>query len=87
MHDVTLYRIDAANNMKRFYRLDLQPDLFGLWLLVKEWGRIGQPGQTRLTSFPTITEAQRAFDRQRRLKEKRGYAHPAGIAPSHGSAL
>jgi len=38
MHDVTLYRIDAAENKWRFYRLDLQPDLFGSWLLVKEWG-------------------------------------------------
>jgi hypothetical protein len=29
MPDVTFYRIDAAKNMKRFYRLDLQPGLFG----------------------------------------------------------
>lgn len=74
MHDVTLYRVDASKKMQRFYRLDLQPDLFGLWLLVKEWGRIGQPGQTQLRSYPTIGEAQRAFDRQRRTKERRGYA-------------
>jgi len=54
MQDVTLYRVDAARNMNRFYRLDLQPDLFGLWLLVKEWGRIGQPGQTQLTSSDPV---------------------------------
>jgi hypothetical protein len=38
MHDVTFYRIDAAKNMKRFYRLDLQPGLFGLWPLLKGMG-------------------------------------------------
>jgi hypothetical protein len=26
--------------MHRFYRLDAQPDLFGVVLLVKEWGRM-----------------------------------------------
>ena len=83
MDDVTLYRIDATKHMWRFYRLDLQPDLFGLWLLVKEWGRIGQPGQSHMTSFPTIDDAQRAFERQRRVKERRGYSHAPDITPSH----
>ena len=36
-----LRRVDPARNMRRFYRLDVQPDLFGGVLLVKEWGRIG----------------------------------------------
>ena len=74
MHDVTLYRIDAAKNMWRFYRLDLQPDLFGLWLLVKEWGRAGRPGQSRITAFPTLDQARAAFERQRQVKQRRGYS-------------
>ena len=41
MTAVMLYRIDASRNMRRYYRLDVQPDLFGLWLLVREWGRVG----------------------------------------------
>jgi len=82
MDDVTLYRIDATKHMWRFYRLDLQPDLFGLWVLVKEWGRIGRPGQLRITSFPTIDDAQHAFDRQRRIKEKRGHLAGASSARS-----
>jgi hypothetical protein len=32
-----LRRIDPARNMHRFYPLDVQPDLFGGVLLVKEW--------------------------------------------------
>jgi predicted DNA-binding WGR domain protein len=62
MRDVTLYRIDASTNMWRFYRLDLQPDLFGRWLLGKKWRRIGSSGQSQVRSFATITEAQRALN-------------------------
>jgi predicted DNA-binding WGR domain protein len=29
MNTVELHRIDDAQNMRRFYRLDMQPDLFG----------------------------------------------------------
>ena len=46
MPAVTLHRIDPTRNMSRFYRLDVQPDLFGGVLLVKEWGRIGARGRT-----------------------------------------
>ena len=36
--------IDPAKNIRRFYRLDTQPDLFGGVFLMKEWGRIGSRG-------------------------------------------
>ena len=32
--------------MRRFYRLDMQPDLFSGVLLVKAWGRIAERGFT-----------------------------------------
>ena len=35
------------------YRLDVQPDLFGEWCFVREWGRIGRPGQMRSVPYPT----------------------------------
>jgi predicted DNA-binding WGR domain protein len=44
MSAVHLHRIDPARNMRRFYRLDVQPDLFGGFALVKEWGHIGARG-------------------------------------------
>ena len=71
---VTLTRVDAARNLYRFYHLDVQPDLFGNWCLVREWGRIGCPGQVRFTPYPTAAEAQAALERQRRVKVRRGYA-------------
>jgi predicted DNA-binding WGR domain protein len=74
MGAVILYRVDHSRNMRRFYRLDVQPDLFDFWLLVREWGRIGRPGQARVVSFATAGEAQSALQLQRCAKERRGYA-------------
>ena len=54
MTAVILYRIDAAKRMNRFYRLDVQPDLFGGVLLMKEWGRIGARG--RMVTEPYDSE-------------------------------
>ena len=57
MTAVTLHRIDLAQNMARFYALDVQPDLFGCILLVKAWGRIG--GRGRVESGPRVSAAPR----------------------------
>ena len=74
MAAVTLHRIDTTRRMSRFYRLDLQPDLFGGCSLVREWGRIGRAGQVRATPYPTPAEATAALERQRLAKQRRGYA-------------
>jgi predicted DNA-binding WGR domain protein len=47
-HAGNLVRIDEGRNMARFYKLDVQPTLFGEWSLVREWGRIGRPGTVRV---------------------------------------
>lgn len=73
MNAVILYRIDDARRMRRFYRMDVQPDLFGAWCLMREWGRIGSTGQTRSLPFLSLDEAHAALNKQRRMKERRGY--------------
>jgi predicted DNA-binding WGR domain protein len=73
MTATVLYRIDSTKKMHRFYRLDVQPDLFGQWCLIREWGRIGTAGRERSLPFPTRRQAQDALDKQRRSKERRGY--------------
>ncbi len=78
MSAVTLIRSDTARNMRRYCRLDVQPDLFGEWCFVREWGRIGQAGQTRSVPYPTPVKAEAALERQRRRKERKGYAPSAG---------
>jgi predicted DNA-binding WGR domain protein len=84
MNAVILYRIDQAKNMHRFYRLDVQPDLFGQWCLMREWGRIGSTGQTRSAPFPTPQEAQAALEKQSRVKERRGYFFHFRTELAHG---
>jgi len=74
MSAIVLYRIDASKHMHRFYRLDVQPDLFGQWCLMREWGRIGSTGQTRNIPFSTSHDAEAALTNQRRAKERRGYS-------------
>lgn len=74
MTPVTLYRIDPARNMQRWYYLDVQPDLFGNSCVIREWGRIGHSGQVRMTPYPTEDEAQAAFYKLRGAKERKGYA-------------
>ncbi len=78
MTAIVLYRIDASKHMHRYYLMDVQRDLFGQWCFMREWGRIGSTGQTRSTPFHTPQEAEAALDRQRRLKECRGYGPPRG---------
>lgn len=73
MTAVVLERIDAARHMRRFYRLDVQPTLFGEWALVKEWGRIGSGGTVRSAVFDSEEAAEAARVRQQRMKERRGY--------------
>ncbi len=73
MDAILLHRIDAAKNMRRFYRLDVAPDLFGRWCLAVEWGRIGRSGRLRLIAYESAAEAWDALARQRRVKEQRGY--------------
>ena len=33
-----LRRIDPDRNMARFYAMSVQPNLFGEWALLREWG-------------------------------------------------
>jgi predicted DNA-binding WGR domain protein len=69
-----LRRIDPARNMRRFYRLDIEPDLFGGVLLVKEWGRIGARGRMVAESYDSEVLAADALQRQADRKRRRGYA-------------
>jgi predicted DNA-binding WGR domain protein len=64
MYNVTLYRVNPALNMFRFYHLGIQRDLFGCQYVMREWGRIGRAGQTRIVPYPTFAEAQDAPDKQ-----------------------
>jgi predicted DNA-binding WGR domain protein len=72
---VELHRIiDVAQNMRRFYRLDIQPDLFDGFLLMKQWGRIGSHGCKIAQRYDAQALATAALQRHAERKSRRGYA-------------
>lgn len=73
-----------AQNQLRFYQIALTPTLFGEWAMVREWGRIGQPGTVRERWFATEAAARAAGLRLRARKERRGYRARQG-GPDDGA--
>ena len=67
--ELQMRRIDPARNMRRFYRLSVQRDLFGRASLVREWGRIGFRGQM----MPDEGKAVTALMKLSAVKKRRGY--------------
>ena len=68
MTAVQLRRIDPTRNMRRFYRLDIEPDLFGGVRLVKAMGthRHGRP--QRCGDFTTRSPCRRRHAATRRAQ-------------------
>ena len=81
MNEVPLFHLerrDPTRNMKRFYRLSVERDLFGEILLIREWGRIGRQGRRRAEPQADPDTAQRAAAALARSKRQRGYVEIAG---------
>ena len=68
-----LRRIDPAHNMKRFYLMQVQPDLFGGVSLIREWGRIGSRGRVLVEHHADEGEAVTALLGLASAKVRRGY--------------
>lgn len=58
----------------RFYRMVIAPDLFGGASLIKEWGRIGQPGRVRCEAFADEGQAFNALASLGTSKRRKGYS-------------
>jgi predicted DNA-binding WGR domain protein len=70
---IELKKTDETQNMHRFYRMSLQPDLFGNISLLREWGRIGSRGQIRVDTHQEKAEAIKAMAKLATEKQRRGY--------------
>jgi len=81
MNAVYLRRIDPARNMRRFYRLHIEPDLFGGVLLMKEWGRIGTRGRVVAERYEAKPLAVAALQKQAARKRRKGYTTPEPQIP------
>jgi predicted DNA-binding WGR domain protein len=70
---VCLTHIDAKRKRQRFYIVRVTRTLFGEWLLVREWGRIGSPGTLRSWCFEREQDARKAEQRNIRRRLRHGY--------------
>ena len=52
--------INPEYNRARFYRLPVQPTLWGEIALVQTWGRLGTAGRVRVTIYSARTDAHAA---------------------------
>lgn len=68
-----LEKRQPTNNVARFYRMSVMPNLFGEWTLLREWGRIGQGGQVRMDWFSDEVQAVAALVTLETSKRQRGY--------------
>ena len=73
--ETALYRIDTSQNMSRYYTLSVQPNLFGGFSLLRNWGRIGTGGQIRVDFFEDEEAAVSASDRLMGSKLKLSLIH------------
>ncbi|MEP5762927.1 MAG: WGR domain-containing protein [Litoreibacter sp.] len=67
-----LEKLQPVNNVARFYRMSVMPNLFGKWTLYREWGRIGQGGQVRMDWFDSEDQAIAALIMLEAAKRQRG---------------
>ncbi|MDT1064048.1 WGR domain-containing protein [Paracoccus sp. CPCC 101403] len=68
-----LRRIDPGCNMRRYYRMSIERDLFGGASLIREWGRIGARAQRLIEPHTDEGEAISALLKLVRMKRRRGY--------------
>jgi predicted DNA-binding WGR domain protein len=60
---IELVAIDQARNIRRRYRIAVDRDLFGDWIVETLWGRIGTAGSRMTQRFDDPAEAARFIRR------------------------
>ena len=70
---VLLKRVVPDKNMRRFYLMTVQRDLFGRGALVTEYGRIGQAGRVQIAHHEDEARALAELADKAEAKRKRGY--------------
>ena len=70
---IRLERREPVRNRLRFYAIAVTRTLLDGWALVRECGRIGQPGMVRETWFETESSAIETGAKVRQRKGKCGY--------------
>ena len=68
-----LHRVCPQQNMARFYALSMERSLFGEFVVIRLWGRIGRRGQSKKESFEDEPEAEQRLLKLANMKRRRGY--------------
>ena len=70
-----LQRHDDAKYVHRYYYITIVPNLFGNFVLIREWGRIGSTGgQRKEDGFPNEIASLEVGLKIRIQKRKKGYS-------------
>ncbi|GEO19163.1 hypothetical protein MAE02_68590 [Microvirga aerophila] len=68
--------------MARYYVLSIEPSLFGDATLIREWGRLGRPGQRWVELYENQSCAMEALEIWLQRKRRRGYLLQSGLGRS-----
>ena len=72
-HQTRLTKIDHSENQCRYYSLRIDPDLFGGWTLIRQWGRLdNNGGAIRMDVFDSEEIATNRLTKITQQKRKRG---------------
>lgn len=74
---IRITRVDPEKNMARWYEIDIQPTLFGEFIVERHWGRIGATGQSKTFWFDNEDAADLMVSQVSIAKARRGYIAPA----------
>lgn len=76
---IALEAIDPRENVFRRYILDVSEDLFGHWIVTRQWGRIGASSQSATNSFADWEDRDRfvrgLLQRRRSAKQRIGVGY------------
>ncbi|MBF0154454.1 MAG: WGR domain-containing protein [Magnetococcales bacterium] len=71
---VYLQRLNPATDLITFYSIQIQPDLWGRWHVIREWGRAGSPGTLRKTPHDELQDALTSLQDLRDRLTREGYS-------------
>lgn len=73
--------IRSVNDRQRWYRLEVVPNLFGEWLLIRSFGPMSNPKPigTMVELFSDEQTALQAYKKLTDAKHKRGYNVSMGL--------
>lgn len=69
---VALSRV--VKDTERYYAIEILPNLFGEWLLVRSYGSVKRSSHRQSKVFEKLDSAKEAFEQLLGVKMKKGYA-------------